>query len=78
MRSFFVFCLMTSLASIWASERPTVTSQKGQIVGLEEKSFSGRNYFAFKRIPYAEPPLKELRFKVTNLVNVILPLCHSR
>ncbi|XP_014273060.1 venom carboxylesterase-6 [Halyomorpha halys] len=40
-----------------------LTTRKGDIEGTEETSRSGRKYYAFKGIPYAQPPINELRLK---------------
>ena len=37
----------------------------GQVIGSFSASSKGRNYSAFRGIPYAKPPIKELQFKVT-------------
>ena len=46
--------------------KPTVVQTKnGKIRGLEEtRSLSGKKYLAFRGLRYANPPIKELRFKV--------------
>ncbi|CAG7822286.1 unnamed protein product [Allacma fusca] len=40
-----------------------VETSLGQIEGTVEKSRKGRCYLAFRNIPYAKPPINELRFK---------------
>ena len=45
-------------------EAPTVSTKLGQISGIVEKSFESVEYFSYKGIPFAEPPLNELRFRV--------------
>ncbi|XP_076059226.1 esterase E4-like isoform X3 [Oratosquilla oratoria] len=42
---------------------PTVKIWQGQLEGLEETSTKGRPFFSFRGIPFAEPPVGELRFK---------------
>lgn len=37
---------------------------RGEIVYLS-KNLSGKKYFSFKGIPYAQPPIGDLRFKVS-------------
>lgn len=37
---------------------------QGTVVGLQHLLPDNRPYYAFKGIPYAEPPIGELRFKV--------------
>jgi len=46
---------------------PVVNTAKGAISGRTLKSRDGRDYHSFTGIPYAKPPVDELRFKVNNL-----------
>lgn len=43
---------------------PLVNIHQGQLKGKHFLSRSGRNFFAFQGIPYAKPPVGNLRFKV--------------
>lgn len=43
---------------------PVVEITKGKIKGQILKSRNGRDFFSFTGIPYAKPPLNDLRFKV--------------
>ncbi|KAJ8972498.1 hypothetical protein NQ317_012715 [Molorchus minor] len=45
------------------SEDPIVQTKYGLIRGSVELSISGREYYAFRGIPYATPPVGNLRFK---------------
>lgn len=38
---------------------------EGKLIGIVEKSIHGERYIAFRGIPYAKPPVGELRFKVS-------------
>ena len=42
----------------------TVNLSKGKLRGARLDYDFGQYYYAFKGIPYARPPVKELRFKV--------------
>merc|ERR1711990_982314 len=59
--------LAISLASLAISlgEDITVNLSKGKLRGARLDYDFGQYYYAFKGIPYARPPVKELRFKVT-------------
>lgn len=39
---------------------------KGTLKGQVLKSRNGRSYYSFTGIPYAKPPIGELRFEVLN------------
>jgi len=57
--------LATILASVATTlaEDITVTLNKGKLRGARLDYDFGQYYYAFKGIPYARPPVKELRFK---------------
>ncbi|EFN64026.1 Esterase E4 [Camponotus floridanus] len=44
-------------------ERPIVTVKEGKLQGIFEDNVLGSRYLAFKGIPFAAPPVNELRFK---------------
>nr|CAI5867881.1 unnamed protein product [Callosobruchus analis] len=54
----FKKALLTSL-----NERPQVKTKLGDVEGIWRTSFSGRRYAAFEGIPYAKPPIGDLRFE---------------
>lgn len=41
-----------------------VTVNEGQIRGLREEARNGKEFYAFRSIPFAKPPTGELRFQV--------------
>lgn len=43
---------------------PTVTTNYGKVEGLWKLSYEGRQYAVFEGIPYAKPPVGDLRFEV--------------
>lgn len=49
-----------------------VNISEGTVQGKEltASSFSRKKYFAFQGIPYAQPPVGNLRFKVNFLINI--------
>lgn len=45
---------------------PVVQTESGAVVGKIEPLSHGRSVFTYLGIPYAEPPIKELRFRPPN------------
>jgi len=45
------------------SEKTVVSTTYGPIKGVKRKSIYGQSYFSFERIPFAKPPVGELRYK---------------
>lgn len=54
-----------SIGSICAISNPIVNIKNGTLEGSLMKSRKGREFAAFRGIPYALPPLGELRFEVS-------------
>ena len=77
--SFFTYFLLTSTALYFLSSKfftkntnspnvPLIKAPAGQIKGTELKTKYGRGISAYRAIPYAEPPVGELRFKKPKLL----------
>ncbi|KAF2365536.1 Carboxylesterase type B [Trinorchestia longiramus] len=47
----------------WSEPAPQVEVTGGPIVGSKERSIGGRPYYAYRAVPYAAPPVNELKFK---------------
>lgn len=56
-------CLLCN--NVFCEENPIVETKHGQIAGKVSKTlFKNVDYYGFKGIPFAEPPLGELKFMV--------------
>jgi len=50
----------------------TVTLEQGTLQGQHYKTrLSNKSYVSFLGIPYAKPPIKDLRFKVSNIFQIM-------
>lgn len=54
---------------------PEVITAYGKIRGSVQKSSEGIEFCSFKGIPYAKPPIGNLRFKVSLKILVLIILC---
>lgn len=61
---------MQSNMSKTMQKRVELDILQGRIVGNEDVLPNSKPYFSFKGIPYAQPPVGELRFAAT--INIIL------
>lgn len=62
--NFFVLILFLFLVYSKA-DSPIVKTSLGTILGTLKQSDEGRDYASFEGIPYAKPPVDDLRFKVS-------------
>ena len=66
-RFFIYFAVTTTAVRVWTfwknTEVPIVNAPAGQIGGALLKSRKGRDIFAYKGIPYVQPPIGPLKFK---------------
>ena len=63
MLKIFIFLLFCELCRARTSDDLRVRIDDGRIIGRYLTSESGRTIRAFMGIPYAEPPVKDLRFR---------------
>lgn len=52
---------------VLGQDGPIIKTPLGNIQGYYKKSFENRTYAAFEGIPYAKPPIGDLRFVVSFL-----------
>ena len=67
--------LLILLVAAVQGEDVTVSLSKGKLRGARLDYDFGQYYYAFKGIPYARPPVKELRFKVSIISRFRLCFC---
>lgn len=46
-------------------EQVIISTNQGKVRGLVQNDFFGNKYYSFRGIPYAKPPINELRFQVS-------------
>lgn len=47
------------------SEELVVSTRQGRLIGIKNRTaFYGTHYYSFSGIPYAQPPVKSLQFRV--------------
>ena len=55
-----ILCVSAAISA----DQPKVKVYNGLLEGTYEQSYNGRTYSSFWGIPYAKPPVGELRFEV--------------
>lgn len=65
-------------AGIYADDRPTVQTPLGTIVGSYEKSYEGNTYASYLGIPFAKPPVGNLRFAVSTEAQYCIKLYRNK
>lgn len=50
--------------------KPVIEVKQGKLQGEAQKSvLTGKEFYSFKGIPFAKPPVNELRFQVSGILN---------
>lgn len=60
-----VVALLVAAVAVVADEAPVVNTQQGRVAGVREESTKGKTFYSYHRIPFAKPPVGELRLKVS-------------
>jgi hypothetical protein len=55
-----------TICTVTGTEFPTVAVQQGTLQGTNYKTVWDKEYLAFLGIPYAKPPVGDLRFRVSH------------
>jgi hypothetical protein len=58
--------IFSAIFQLIFAQNLTVKIEDGFIMGSVMKTRLGNDFYAFRGIPYAEPPLGDLRFQVSN------------
>ncbi|VEN56372.1 unnamed protein product [Callosobruchus maculatus] len=53
------------------TEPPLVTVEQGVLRGCVKTSLNNEEFLSFQGIPYAKPPVGQLRFKMSNVLRNI-------
>lgn len=51
-------------ATLKKMDKPVVDTSFGALFGRVSEDSNGKSYYSFQGIPYAKPPVGQLRFKV--------------
>lgn len=60
-----VALMAAAAAATAANDPPIVDTEGGRVSGIIEETLKGREFNSFYGIPFAQPPVGDLRFKVT-------------
>ena len=62
-----VLLLVYVVAATFADDAPVVELANGKVKGEEKESRDDRDFYAYRGIPYAKPPVGPLRFEVRKI-----------
>ncbi|BES89328.1 esterase [Nesidiocoris tenuis] len=57
-----VFTKQPSATTFWDQQEPEVTLTLGKLKGTTKETISGRKFYSFESVPYANPPIGKNRF----------------
>jgi hypothetical protein len=62
--------IIISSLGIYHSSSPVVETKLGSVQGIVSASRDGREFYEYRNIPFAKPPVEELRFEVSILSSI--------
>ena len=68
--------IMSSIVSLFCARATITRAHSGLVMGSKMLSTSGRQFLAFRGIPYAQPPVGSLRFQVRTLPQLSSVRCY--
>lgn len=68
------FLVGTLFLGVVKSQEPLLEISQGVLRGLTLQNRDGGTFYGFRSIPYAKPPINELRFKVSTIITYIFPI----
>lgn len=74
-KMFNVFLFTLCVAGVRGVEEvPRTMTANGELIGTTYQTYSGREVKAFYRVPFAKPPINELRFEVSLSIRVCIEM----
>ncbi|KAK9731491.1 Carboxylesterase family [Popillia japonica] len=67
----FLLVLLLIIGVSGEDSLPLVEISNGWVQGTHQTSYNGRVYSSFQGIPYAQPPVGELRFERNNFGSIL-------
>lgn len=66
------FLLTSYVSDVKSEKQPAVRTPLGEVAGYYMQTRGGRQIAAFTAIPFAAPPVGDLRFKVNLLFHILM------
>lgn len=66
-KSVILCAIVLNCFVISKSDYPSVVLSQGELIGQVLTNENGKEYYSYTAIPYAKPPVGNLRFKVSSM-----------